>query len=288
MKSMTGYGESKQEIEGISVNFRIYTLNHRYRDIQINCSEEIPYKWQKNIIGTTKNKIERGKIFIDIKIIRKKPPFCSLTINKELLSHYYENLTSLIKILGLKDEIKLSHLLTVPGITIIKTGEDVKVENLVYQTCEEALSELTIERNQEGANHLMAIRRCLKNIRFCFSKVKKGAPQIRRQYREKLEKELSKITSEKEKPLLIREIANLLMRGDINEELVRFSSHLEQFQKTLRVKKPMGKRLTFIIQEMNREVNTMGAKINSPIISRELITIKEEVERIRELVQNIE
>jgi len=285
---MTGYGESKQEIEGISVNFRIYTLNHRYRDIQINCSEEIPYKWQKNIIGKTKNKIERGKIFIDVKIIRKKPPFCSLTINKELLSHYYENLTSLIKILGLKDEIKLSHLLTVPGITIIKTGEDAKVENLVYQTCEEALSELTIERNQEGTNHLMAIRRCLKNIRSCFSKVKKGAPQIRRQYREKIEKELSKITSEKEKPLLIREIANLLMRGDINEELVRFSSHLEQFQKTLRVKKPMGKRLTFIIQEMNREINTIGSKANNLEITKQVVEVKSQIENIREQIQNIE
>ena len=285
---MTGYGEGKCELDGIAIYIRLSTLNHRYRDIQFNCSEEIPYRWEQALVNLLKKQIARSKVLVDIRITRKRAPYYSAEVNKELLSHYFTTLNALNRELGATTPLSVSDLLGLPGVTFVEKREDSEVEALILKTFKDALRELMIHRHREGTHHLTAIRTSIDYIRAGISHLKKEIPAIRRHQQTRLRRQLQHIHPNHDRTGISKEVATLLNRSDVNEELIRLTAHLQQLDRALRLRGPMGKRLVFILQEMNRETNTIGSKINSPTISETLIGIKEALERIRELAQNIE
>lgn len=286
---MTGYGEGKVENEKVSIYLQIKTLNHRFLEIEINCSQPIPFLWEKRIKECIKEKIKRGKIVLDIEIKRKEPSLPKVIINQELVSHYHRVLSQISNNLGLKSEINLSHILSLPNVVFLE--EERKEENiktLIDKSLIKALKEVLRIKEKEGKEHLCSTRKYLKRIESFFLKIEKEIPLIEKNYKEKIKKNLEELLDQIDKKKIAHELSSLIWRGDTSEERLRFQSHLCHFQNTLKQTEPIGAKSKFILQELQREINTLGAKANSFTISRLVIQIKEDLERIREEIQNIE
>lgn len=288
MKSMTGYGEKRIQKEKVEIFLQIKTLNHRFLQIKLTCSEAIPYKWEKKIESLIKDKIKRGRVEVSLKINRKRAPFFQIKPNLELASEYYETLTYLSKNLKLKEPVNLSHLLNFPGVVEAQETEKKEIEKLIEQAIRESLKKLLEGRGKEGREHRKSILGCIEKIENRILEIEKEAPLSQNLYREKIKEELLQTLKEKINLTTANQVALLVTRGDIKEELVRFLSHLDQLKKTLQEKEPIGKKINFILQELNREINTMGAKSSSFLISQWVVEIKDSLEMIREQAYNLE
>ncbi|MBC7189220.1 DUF1732 domain-containing protein, partial [Candidatus Aerophobetes bacterium] len=210
----------------------------------------------------------------------------------ELATSYLSALRKLKKSLNIKENVKLSHLLIFPDILKIKKNSSEKLQNLIIEAIEGALDDLIKSKEKEGEVHLREIKKHLKKIKSSIDRIKKEFPVAQKRYMEKIQEEMKKLpTKESLVPFLnstTSKIPLFLTKGDIEEEIVRFYSHLEEFEKTLKRKTPVGKKLAFILQELAREINTIGAKSLSSTISQEVVQIKECIEKIREQISNIE
>ncbi len=286
---MTGYGEKRIQKEKVAIFVQIKTLNHRFLQVKLICPEAIPYKWEKKIESLVKDKIKRGQVDVNLKINKKGTSFLQIKPNLELASKYYEALTYLSKNLKLKDTMSLSHLSTFPGvIEVVEKNEREKIEKLIGQAVKESLRKVLNTREKEGGKHMDSILECIEEIDSKIAKIEREAPLSQNLYREKTKEELLQIIGEKINSTTANQIVILITRGDIKEELVRFLSSLDHLKKTLQEKEPIGKKINFILQELTREINTLGAKSNSLLISKLVVEIKDNLERIREQAYNLE
>ena len=172
-------------------------------------------------------------------------------------------------------------------IEVEESGEE-KIEKLIEQAVKESLKKVLETRRKEGRKHLESILECVEEIESRIPKIEKEAPLSQDIYRGKIKEELLQILRENINSTTANQIAILITKGDIKEELVRFLSSLDQLKKTLQEKEPVGKKINFILQELTREINTIGAKSNSFLISQLVVEIKDNLERIREQVYNLE
>ncbi|MEA1964983.1 MAG: YicC/YloC family endoribonuclease [Candidatus Aerophobetes bacterium] len=288
---MTGYGESKQENKKVSLYLQIKTVNHRFLDIDINSSQGIPFLWEKRIKELIRQKVKRGKVTVSVELSTKSSSSPKITVNQQTASQYYQTLSQLRDNLGLKDEINLSHLMEFPQIINIVEGVETKgkiVKDLLDKALSKSLENVLQMREKEGEKHLKSILKCIKKIKKYLSQIKEEIPLAKISYQNKIKENLKELLNEGKNSKIAAEISRLVNRGDITEEEVRFSSHLKQLENTLQEKGAVGKKLKFILQEMHREINTIGAKTNSLNISRSVIKIKQEIEKIAEEVKNIE
>lgn len=287
---MTGYGEGREENEKVEVYLQIKTLNHRFLEIEVYPSQLIPFTWEKTIKEYIKRKIKRGKVIIDIEIKRKKPPLSEVTINQNLILCYHKALSQISKKLELTDKITLSHILSLPEIVCLKKRGIIKenVKSLINKNIKKALGQLLQMREKEGKEHSCSIKEYSKNIQKDVLKIEKEIPLIQRKYKHKIKETLGKLIDQPDRKKVLNELSSLIWRGDISEEILRLHSHLNQFQTTLKNQEPIGNKLKFILQELQREINTIGAKAVTFTISNFVVQIKEELERIREVSQNIE
>jgi uncharacterized protein (TIGR00255 family) len=287
---MTGYGEGREENERVEVYLQIKTLNHRFLEIEIYPSQPISFALEKTIKDSIKRKIKRGKVIIDIKIKRKKLPLSEVIINQNLISYYYKALSQTSKRLELTDKITLSHILSLPEIVCLKKEGIIKenVKSLLNKNLKKALGQLLQMREKEGKEHFCSIKEYSKNIQKNVLKIEKETPLIQRKYKNKTKEILGKLIDQPDRKKVLNELSSLVWRGDISEEILRLHSHLDQFQTTLKNQGPIGNRLKFILQELQREINTIGAKAITFTISNFVVQIKEDLEKIREVSQNIE
>ncbi|GAG73663.1 unnamed protein product, partial [marine sediment metagenome] len=221
-----------------------------------------------------------------------KPPFLSeVVINRELVTSYKNALSGLCQNLGLDDRVTLSHLLALRGVISPPRKPQIKksLETMLEKALTKALNNVLKMRGKEGKEHLQSILRYLKRIQKRLSDLEEEIPTAQNLYQEKVKESLKNLLAlGEDREKVARELSFLISRGDISEEKLRFQSHLRELQTTLQQKESVGKKIRFILQELHREINTMGAKANSFIISRLVVQIKEDLERIREEVQNIE
>jgi len=287
---MTGYGESKEESKKLSLYLQIKTVNHRFLDININSSQRIPFLWEKRIRELIRKKVKRGKVTVSVEFSVKGSSPPKITVNQEIASQCYQTLCQLRDNLGLKDEINLSHLMKFPQIiNIVEEAKSKKItEDLLDKALFKSLENVLQMRGKEGKKHLSSILKCIKKIKKYTSQIKEEMPLAKISYQNKIKENLKELLSEGRNSKIAEEISRLVNRGDITEEEVRFNSHLKQLKNTLREEGVIGKKLKFILQEMHREVNTIGAKTNSFSISQSIIKIKQEIEKINEEVENIE
>lgn len=290
MKSMTGYGEGREENERIEIYLQIKTLNHRFLELETYPSQVIPFSWEKIIKDYVKRKIERGKVTIDIKIKRKESPSPQVIINQNLISHYYQMLSQISNRLGLTDKITLSHILSLPETVYLKKGEITRenAKPLINKALRKALNQVLQMREKEGKEHLGEIRKYSNKIKKDVLKIERRIPLIQRNYNNKIKQTLGKLIDQPDRKKVLSELSSLIWRGDISEEILRFRSHLGQFQTTLKEQGSIGNRLKFILQELQREINTIGAKTTTFTITTLVVQVKEDLERIREASQNIE
>jgi len=290
LRSMTGYGEAKERNEKLDVYAGVKIRNHRFLDIEVSLPPGVPVKWEEKIRDRIKKEIKRGSVKVYVKIERREPHPFKVTVNEALISRYYEVLSRLSNKLGLKEKITISHLLSLSEVIKLDSEEgiDENLNDLLDKALIEALRQVISMRKKEGKKHYQDIQKCLRRIENNLLNVKKQVPSIRENYQKRIQEEVKRFLKEEDKEKIANEISLLVNRGDINEEIVRFHSHLDQFKKTTKRNTSIGKKLGFILQELQREANTIGAKINSFSISYPIIQIKEDIEKIREQIQNIE
>ncbi len=290
LKSMTGFGRSELTIDSFTVNAQIRSVNHRYMD----CSIRIPrcYNFlEEKIRQRTAEYISRGKIEVAITIKEQEGDDKVITLNRALAENYI-NVLKELSALGIEDDIRVSTVSRYNDIFNVEYKEidEDKMFEIISTALTAALEDFNNMRAQEGARLENSILSHLDTISNELAKIEERSPQTVREYRENLEAKIRELIADTavDENRLITETAIFADKVAIDEETVRLRSHMKAFKAAIKSDKPIGKKLDFIIQEMNRETNTIGSKANDIEIAAIVVEIKSEIEKIREQIQNIE
>ncbi len=289
MKSMTGYGRSKQLLAGYEINAEVRSVNHRYFDCTIKLPKYYSFMEDK-IRDAAKKYLTRGKIEIYLYIKKKDEDEKTITVNKALCDNYYSVLSGIREAYGLRDEINLGTLTRFSDIFEIENTEvdEEQITQLALTVLDAALQDISQMRQREGERIKSDLDNRLAHIGKLAEAVEERFPQIVREYENRLLEKLKSILNTVDEQRVITEAAIFADRITTSEETVRLKSHIKEFGALLRWDSAVGKKLDFIVQEMNREANTIGSKANDLETSKMVVELKSEIENIREQVQNIE
>ncbi len=290
--SMTGYGKSKKTFENYEIEVEIRSLNNRYLDTIIRLPKSFDI-FEQRIKDEIKKKVFRGKVTLNITLNGiSANGFENVKLNEEALQYYYDLVSKIKSNFKLKEEITLDHILQFKDLMQAADEEledELLLENLL-DTVNEALAALVEMRGNEATNIMADINERIGIIEKNTNKIFTFAKDNPKQEYDKLYERVQKLINGKaiDEYRLEMELALLSDRVDVTEECTRLKSHLQQFDNILNTKKEVGKSLTFILQEMHREINTIGSKTTNVEISHMAIAVKEEIEKLREQVQNLE
>ncbi|MDR2116323.1 MAG: YicC family protein [Planctomycetaceae bacterium] len=297
--SMTGYGIAVCRTEEIVVSVELKAVNNRYFKLSLRMSDGYGFL-ETRIEPLIRSLIERGTVSANIRI-RQEKKTSDYKISAPVLLSYFEQLVELGSKLGHVGEIplpSLDRLIFLPGV--IETATDInccdeeneKIWNIIEKALREALDALQAMRQAEGISMHKDLETNIATLYRLIQNVEQLAPRVIPLYQQKLLERISKVIPEQEISLsntdLLREIAVYADRCDISEETVRFRSHLTQFTNAMLLKESCGRKLDFLTQELLRETNTMGSKANDADITKNVVEMKTVIERIREMVQNVE
>jgi uncharacterized protein (TIGR00255 family) len=291
--SMTGYGRSELQRNGFTVRVELRSVNSRFMDLALKTSREL-FNFENELKDLIRSKISRGRISAQIACSRDRNDDDLIQVDEAHARSRLRMLQKLVSALGLKDEVTLGHLLSFNDIFVPQeesTDEIDALLSVVRDALTQAINDLREMQLAEGEELAKDLKIRLGQLFDTVMEVETLAKDIPIETLKKLKERVSKLTvPEKLEPNRLEiELALMADRLDITEECVRLKSHIQLFRDTVESSEPAsGKRLGFILQEMNREVNTLGSKSNCIEISHHTVSLKEEIERIREQVQNIE
>jgi len=292
IKSMTGFGKGEYSDSKRNFTIEIKSVNHRYTDISVKMPRR--YSFAEEIIKKlVKKTVKRGKVEISVMVENLTEDDLNINLNTAVAHQYVENLQALKEEFGLQDEITLSLLADMPDV--IKAMPDIEDEEEIIRSISSAL-EIAIEKHDsmrkiEGEKLASDLKMRCELIRSYVKQIEKKAPDVGKLYAEKLNDRIHELIDnsvEVPEDRILLEAAIFADKANITEELVRLNSHIDQMETILDADKSEGKKLDFLVQEMNREANTIGSKANDIGITEVMLEIKSEVEKIREQVQNIE
>jgi uncharacterized protein (TIGR00255 family) len=290
---MTGFGEAHCQQDGLAISVELRTINSRYLKISTRATEGYG-SLEPLVEAVVRDRVRRGTIQVNIQIDRAKSPE-DYRIDTRVLDRYRQQIETVSRMWGTTQPVSLDSLLLLPGVVDEDAAGKLNAEEhwpLIEQTLNEALENLDRMRAKEGRAMTSDLRANARSVVACLDEIQGRAPLVAEAYRIRLEERLRKILAEHELKFdpadVIREVGLFAERSDISEEVVRLRSHLEQFDAVLDCSESSGRKLEFLTQEMFREVNTIGSKANDVEISRQVIEIKAAIERIREMIQNVE
>ena len=291
IKSMTGYGRGQQIIDGREITVEIKSVNHRYFEFAARVPRAYGYLEEK-LKSFVQSKVSRGKVDVGVTIFNIEGKDAQIEVNQSIATGYIDALRKANETIGLTDDLALSQLIRLPDIfNVVKTTEDEEVIwNLVKSVAEEALNNFVSMRETEGQKMMDDIKSRLDYISELVEKVEKRSPLVTDAYRERLYNKISEILNDKkiDEQRILTEAAIFSEKTAVDEETVRLKSHIQQFTTLLESKEAVGRKLDFLIQEFNRESNTIGSKAQDVEITRIVVDLKSEIEKIREQIQNIE
>ena len=291
MNSMTGFGKAEQSSKIGKFVVEISSVNNRYLEI----SPRLPrgfFSLESKIRELVTAKVNRGKINIFINFEEHVDETGKVLINKSVTKAVYNQLSKLQKELKIPGQVTINDMLLIPDV--IKPEISPMDEKLLWKNLEAVLSQslhaLVEMRKKEGAAISKDMKKRIVILDKGMKEIEKLAIKSVGNYRDKLTQKVQELLADttKDSIRIEEEIAIIAERTDITEECTRFHSHLNQYKSTIAEKHPIGKKLNFILQELNREANTIASKCSDIDISTKVITIKEEIEKLREQVQNIE
>jgi uncharacterized protein (TIGR00255 family) len=291
IKSMTGYGKGEALSAQGRFTVEIRSVNHRYGEVSIRMPRAL-FSQESEVKRLVSAILKRGKIDVTVQWEEATGADSIPQVNRELAAGYYERFRQLSGELGLPGEVPLELILAQKGV-LRDSGTTIDEAGLLPQLTEvvrAAVSDIDSMRTREGetlAADLLARRRQLAEW---VEQIRTRTPLMVAEYQQKLSARLEQLLGDVEldPARLAQEVALLADRCDITEELVRMGSHFAQFDEAMRLKEPVGRKLDFLMQEMNREVNTIGSKANDAVITSLVIQVKAEMEKMREQVQNVE
>ena len=292
LKSMTAFGRAENTSEGRAYTVEIRSLNRRYLETAVRLPREL-LALEERIKKLIAQRISRGRIDVTVSVRKTHEATFEIEINLPLAKAYYDALTELSENLGLDDRVKLETVLGMEGI-VTGTEPEMDLEQIwtALSFCVgDALDEIDAMRISEGEAIYREFQERLQQVETGLSEVKALAPDVLFQCHSRLKERISLLTEGKvelDPSRLAQEAAFLVDKGDITEEIVRAASHLQQFYTMMESEGPTGRALDFLLQELNREVNTMGSKASDARLAHIVVNVKSELEKIREQVQNLE
>lgn len=289
MLSMTGYGFSELANDSFYLSVEIKSYNNRYLEVYQSLPT-IFSRFEAEINSFVKSKIRRGKVEIAIRY-RKLSSQIELLLDKSVLSEYHKAFEEIKKETNLDLKINLANFINQEGLLIVNVETDVdSFKESLFLLLEEALVQCIQLKSSEGLATKNDLTNLINQFEADFLYVSKFEKEIENKLKDNLLSRFDQLLDSKgiDENRFLQEIAILLVKYSINEELIRLKSHIETFRNLLDDSEPVGKRLDFLAQEMNREVNTIGSKNIMVDLSYHLVTMKEALENIREQLRNIE
>lgn len=292
IKSMTGFAQTVFSDESFQITLAARTYNNRFLDINLRLPSAL-FPLEDRIKTYVGSRISRGRVELTIQLasqdkLRNEP----IQINWPLARSYFKIMTELKNQLNLPGSLELGHLLSVKDVIVYQ--ESVLPEKILWKQCSFLLKKcfdaLQKMRITEGKHLSADLLNRLQVIQQLAAGISQKVPRVVEAYRLRLQERIQKLTrgAEVDPNRLAQEVAIMADKVDISEELTRLGSHVKQFKALFKASQPVGKKMEFLLQEMNREVNTIGSKSMDSEISHQVVSIKAELEKVREQVQNIE
>jgi len=290
IKSMTGYGRGQAEVEGLSFAVEIKTVNHRYADVNIR-SPRLLSPLESDIKKQLLAVLKRGKIDLYISQEHTAQLTTRPIVDHRVAKAYVDAFRDLQQVSGCSGEVTLEFLAAQKDVLVFQDVEFAhdKLWSCLSQAIETALIALQEMRKKEGFATQVDMKERLELLNENLIVIEQSAEKVPQEWQLKLQERLARLQVNGGDPQRVaQEIAIFADRCDISEEITRFRSHLVQFADLLQLEEPVGRQLDFLVQELNREANTMGSKSNDATLTRQVVALKSELEKIREQVQNIE
>lgn len=292
-RSMTGFGRAKASGPGIEIQAELRSVNHRHLQVRQRLPEEFA-DLEPEIEEWLRKRLHRGAVNLTVSVSRKAAKR-RVQLNLELAKQYYGHLQKLSRSLKLGEKPELEEIVGLPGVfESVETSPAgaPKEQALLRKALDRAVCALEETRAREGAALEKDLRARLKTLDALCERIQKGAPALVEDYRGRLTRRVEELLQGSSAKLreedLAREVAIFAARSDIAEEITRLRTHLVEFSRVLKSEDEVGRQLDFLLQEMNRETNTIGSKSADAGIAHAVVEIKQEIERIREQVQNLE
>lgn len=291
IKSMTGYGKAVTETEQGRTIVELRAVNHRYGEISVKLPRNL-IAFETDVRKLVGNRLKRGKIDVFVQREEHGAVTAQPQVNLPLARAYRDAFGQLRSELGLPDQVTLQLILAQRDVLVAgEVGEDEELlREEVLRTIGAALDALETMRAREGEALLVDLVARRATLARLIERVAERAPAVVSEYAVRLRERLAQLLggSGVDETRFVQEVAIMADRSDVTEELVRFRSHLVQLDDTLALAEPIGRKLDFLMQELNREVNTIGSKANDAEMAALVVELKAELEKIREQVQNIE
>jgi len=291
IRSMTGFGREQRIINQYDITVEIKSVNHRYYEFSSRIPRHYNYLDEK-LKSFMKSGISRGKVEVCVLINNLNGREANIKADKLMAAGYINALREVNEELGLEDNLKLSNLLRMSDIfNVQKVSDDEEfIWGMVRETATSALEKFVTMRENEGETLKSDLLIKIDNIENMLHSVEELSSKTADNYRDRLYTKLSEILADKEidEQRILTEAAIFAEKIAIDEETVRLASHLNQFRELMKTNEPVGRKLDFLVQEINREINTIGSKAQDLEVTKCVVNMKAEVEKIREQIQNIE
>ena len=291
MKSMTGFGKRETEWKGISVGVELKSVNHRYCEVVARLPRSLAAS-EEEFKQLIHRQCVRGRIEFTVSMNVKSHRPKSMMLDRSAARDYHRLLKELQRELHLDGQIDVNLIASLRDVFVVndQNVEEKDTRNVVVRLTKGALTDMDKMRVREGKALLNDILKRLQAIRLALKSIERRVPHSVQEHFERMKKRVAKLLGENPSnpDRLHQELATYADRCDITEELTRLASHLAQFQESSKAKEAIGRRLDFLLQEMGREINTIGSKANDAEIALHVVAVKSELEKIREQIQNVE
>lgn len=291
IKSMTGYGRGEKLFNDYKITVEIKSVNNRYLDYNIRLYKQYTFV-EDAIRELLSSRISRGKVDVFVQYDTVDGDDKLITLNKSVAEGYYNAMNSMAEMFGIENDVRTSVLSRFPDVFSIEKPEQDK-ERIIADTKEVlalALDDISANRSREGARLYDFFEETISGVEKIIDIIEKRSPLTVEEHKIRMKERMEEILSgvEYDEARLLTEVAIFSDKVNITEEIVRFRSHLKEFRALLNSDIPVGRKLDFTVQELNREANTMGSKCNDFEIGKAVVDLKSEIEKLREQIQNIE
>ena len=288
---MTGFGRCQGIVDGYEIQVEIRSVNHRYFEFNSRIPRSFSYLDEK-LKTFINERVSRGKVEVSVTILKNEGVEAEIEVNQEIASGYVNALRNANIKLGLNDDLSLSDITRFPDVFKIQKVQDDEeiVWNAVKQVCLEALNKFIDMRETEGTKMYEDISSRLDFIEKKTNEIEKISPLISENYKNRLYSKIKETLEDRDidEQRILTEVAIFSDKIAVDEETVRLHSHVSQFRDLINSNEPVGRKLDFLVQELNREVNTIGSKAQDLSVTKTVVELKSEIEKIREQIQNIE
>ncbi len=291
IQSMTGFGRCQKTLGSRDITVEIKAVNHRYLEFSSRLPRSLGFIEDK-LKAQVQSRIARGKVEVSVTVAEQKGSASRVTLNEGLALSYLEELRIFARKNGLTDDLTLSDFCRLPDLfttRMVEVDEDALWRD-ISETADGALDSFIAMRRREGEKLSADLAAKLYNILTLVEAVERRSPETVEAYRQRLYKKLGELLADRQidDSRVLTEAALFADKVAVDEETVRLRSHIDQFRHILTLEEPVGRKLDFLVQEMNREANTIGSKAQDAEMARIVVELKSEIEKVREQIQNIE